>query len=78
MKQIKLIELTPDQILNMNKYQIAGNFHPFKCPNRGDGNHRQFNGDLGALVATRKGWICPWCDYTQDSGYNFRTFPIDN
>jgi hypothetical protein len=63
--------LSPDDILALNKYQVEGKFHPFTCINRGDGNHRVFNGDLGALVATRRGWICPWCSYTQDWAHKF-------
>lgn len=61
-----LTDLNADQILALNKSQVDGRFHPFTCANRGDGEHREFNGDLGALVATRRGWICPWCDYTQN------------
>ena len=45
---------------------IAAMFHPFTCPNRGDGAHGDEGGDLGVLVATREGWICPHCEYTQD------------
>ena len=64
--RMKLADATADQILALNQFQTLGRFHPFTCPNRGDGEHRMFNGDEGALVATRRGWICPWCDYTQD------------
>lgn len=68
---MKLIEMSADQIDQLNRYQNAGRHHPFTCPNRGDGEHRFFNGDLGALVATRRAWICPWCDYTQDWAHDF-------
>ena len=57
---------TADEVFNLNHNQNRGVVHPFTCPNRDDGEHREFNGDLGALVATRRGWICPWCNYTQD------------
>lgn len=62
---IKLRDCTPDQILALNHYQ-NGPMHAFTCPKRDDGDHRYFNGDVGALVATRYGWICPWCEYEQD------------
>lgn len=45
--------------------------HPFTCANRGDGNHRNVFGDLGALVPTVRGWICPFCDYTQAWAHGF-------
>jgi hypothetical protein len=61
----KLTHPIPDVIASLNTFQTDGRFHPFTCPSRDDGKHREFNGDLGALVATRGGWICPWCDYTQ-------------
>jgi len=67
----KLVDLSADQILLLNKAQTAGHIHPFTCPNRSDGQHREFNGDKGALVATRRGWICPWCDYIQDWAQEF-------
>lgn len=57
---------TPDEVVDLNDYQVRGHMHPFTCPNRGDGGHREFNGDLGALVATVRGWVCPFCEYTQD------------
>lgn len=55
---------TAEQVEKLNAFQ-TGPFHPFTCPNRDEG-HGEFNGDLGALVATTRGWICPFCDYTQD------------
>jgi hypothetical protein len=69
--KLRLDNASSDQILRLNEWQTAGQFHPFTCPNRGDGKHRIFNGDLGALVATRAGWICPWCDYTQSWAHGF-------
>lgn len=38
--------------------------HPFTCPNRGD--HPHMAGDKGVLVPTVRGWICPFCNYTQN------------
>lgn len=37
--------------------------HPYTCDNRE--NHPQLAGDQGILVPTVRGWICPFCDYTQ-------------
>jgi hypothetical protein len=62
---------SPDEVVRLNAYQTSRRFHPFTCPNRGDGAHRHFNGNLGALVATTRGWICPFCDYTQDWAHDF-------
>jgi hypothetical protein len=71
---------TPDAVENLAHNQMSGALHPFTCPNRGDGNHREAYGDTGALVATVRGWICPFCDYTQDWAHDFMsdqklTFP---
>jgi len=38
--------------------------HPYTCGNRSD--HPEVAGDKGVLVPTVRGWICPFCDYTQD------------
>lgn len=68
---------TPDEVAALAKNQTnegRGPFeqrHPFTCANRGDGNHRHAYGDLGALVPTVRGWICPFCDYTQDWAHDF-------
>ena len=62
---------TPDEVVSLLNHQQNGNFHPFTCGNRGDGNHRVIISDLGALVPTVKGWICPFCDYTQDWAHGF-------
>lgn len=40
--------------------------HPYTCPNRNDGRHLDNGVDLGCLVATENGWVCPHCDYRQD------------
>ena len=37
--------------------------HPYTCGNRDD--HPKVAGDKGVLVPTLRGWICPFCDYTQ-------------
>ena len=54
-----------DVIDALNRYQQDGRFHPYTCPNRGDGKHRMTR-DLGMLEATSRGWVCPDCPYTQD------------
>jgi hypothetical protein len=40
--------------------------HPFTCASRSDGQHGEEGGDLGVLIATTQGWVCPHCDYRQD------------
>lgn len=62
---------TAEEVAHLGKHQTGGQFHPFTCANRGDGNHRAAYGDLGALVPTVRGWICPFCDYTQDWAHGF-------
>jgi len=52
-------------VRGLNDYQRSGRFHPYSCPRRGDGKHRTTTVDLGALVATTDGWMCPDCDYRQ-------------
>lgn len=62
---------SPDQVVNLAKNQTGRAIHPFTCANRGDGNHRNVFGDLGALVPTVRGWVCPFCDYTQTWAHGF-------
>jgi hypothetical protein len=74
---------TPDEVVNLARRQTGdglGPFqrtHPFTCPNRGDGAHRDVFGDLGALVPTVRGWICPFCDYGQTWAHPFMKEPAD-
>lgn len=66
---------TPDQVASLWKRQFGPwelsesgfpiVFHPYTCANRSDGNHRDFGGDVGMLIPTVNGWICPCCDYKQ-------------
>jgi hypothetical protein len=67
---------TPDEVAALDCFQEI-RFHPFTCPNRQDGNHRAAPRDLGILVPTVRGWICPFCDYTQDWAYDFMKGKID-
>lgn len=62
---------TPKQVEYINRLQLDPGMHPFTCPNRGDENHAWHGQDLGALVATPTGWICVYCDYTQDWAFQF-------
>jgi hypothetical protein len=55
---------TPEQVDALNRYQQAGRFHPFTCP---EGH--------GSLTATADGWVCSLgidrCDYTQNWAHEF-------
>jgi hypothetical protein len=63
MTQIKA-PWTPEQVVALQLFQDSGIFHPFTCGDRDD--HPDMNGDKGILVPTVRGWICQFCDYTQD------------
>lgn len=62
---------TKAEVSALWKWQHSFNTHPFTCPNRGDGKHTEIGSDLGMLVPTVRGWICPFCDYTQDWAHDF-------
>lgn len=61
----------------LNDYQRNGHFHPFTCGGeRGDEAHRAYaeahdDRDYGLLTATRFGWRCPVCSYTQTWAHSF-------
>lgn len=56
-----------EQVRNLNEFQEANYVHPFTCARRTETLHRVRPGrDMGQLIATPDGWICPDCDYTQD------------
>ncbi len=68
---------TPEQVTSLWHYQfgpwktypgtkIAMVFHPFTCPKPSGADH----GDVD-LVPTVRGWICPFCDYTQNWAHGF-------
>ena len=67
---------TPDQVVALNAFQRRREFHPFTCPNRGPW-HAEINSPDDVLVATVRGWVCPFCDYTQEWAHSFmvRTEP---
>lgn len=75
MDRMELSDMTRDQIKQLNLLQNEGRWHAFTCPRRGDNQHRKFNGDMGALVATVRGWECPWCDYKQSWAYAYMCDP---
>lgn len=62
-----------DAVFNLNTFQThtSGGFvgHPYTCANRSDGMHGEEGGDLGVLIATTDGWVCPHCSYTQKSAH---------
>lgn len=62
---------TPNEVANLWVFQLSGTMHPFTCANRGDANHRENGSDRGMLVPTVRGWICPFCDYTQPWAHDF-------
>lgn len=66
---------TPEQIAGLDKYQREGYFHPYTCPNRGDGAHRNRGLDLGTLVPTPNGWVCLDCPYQQKWAHAFSVMP---
>jgi hypothetical protein len=51
---------TPGQVAHLNAYQRAGAGHPFTC-----GNPSCPRTSADVLIATVRGWICPYCDSTQ-------------
>lgn len=67
---------TVEQVKNLNAFQERGELHGFTCPNRGDDQHerdceRLELVDLGLLRATRNGWVCYSCAYTQKWAHKF-------
>lgn len=52
---------TPEQMRALAMWQYGGEFHPYTCPNRNDGEHL----DESVLMPSEHGWMCAWCDYTQ-------------
>lgn len=47
-----------EQVIALNRFQQYGFVHEFTCPT--------LHEEGRALVATKRGWICPHCDYTQN------------
>lgn len=59
---------TQQQAARMNAYQEMGIYHPYTCPQRGDGKHTTRN---GVLLATTAGWICLDCPYVQETVHEY-------
>ena len=77
---------TPEQVVHLWHYQfgpwrdplepvtdanrhLPPHMHPFTCRDRA--GHPDMAGDKGMLVPTVRGWICPFCDYTQSWAHDF-------
>ena len=58
---------TQEQVDALNRWQGCGWVHPFTC---GKNDHGYLNSQR-TLVATKNGWVCPNCDYTQDWAHDF-------
>lgn len=66
---------TEPQVQALNRWQRAHFVHPFTC---GGGHRKEHPDGEGVLIATRDGWICQWCKYTQDWAWDFMfDRPID-
>lgn len=66
---LKLIEApwSAEQIETLNRLQRGELYgHPYTCPHRGEVPHHDSGHDHGCLVATKNGWWCPDCGYTQN------------
>lgn len=61
---------TKEQVDTLQEYQNSDTHHPFTCD--------QYHGPSCRLVPTVKGWICQYCDYTQNWAYLFMTFQEEN
>lgn len=60
----KHIPVTEEQVERLNRIQNDHTFHGYTCGgNRTDIYH--LDGE-GRLIATVNGWVCPFCDYTQE------------
>ncbi len=71
-KQTKICESpwTVEQVEMLNRLQRGKLFgHPYTCPHRGDAPHHHNGNDLGCLIATKTGWWCPDCGFTQNWFY---------
>lgn len=69
---------TEEQVDGLNWYQHHAPMHPFTCAKRDVGHPRGVNGeDHGILRATKDGWVCDWCTYTQDWAWAFMADPAN-
>lgn len=74
-----LAPFSPEQVQRLNEWQTNTgeglSAHPFTCANRDDGQHGDAGGDIGILIATEGGWVCPFCDYTQNWAHAIMAAP---
>ncbi len=56
---------TPDEVKSLNAFQRSRVRHPYTCCK--DNRDRHHLDGEGVLVATERGWVCLYCDYTQES-----------
>lgn len=65
---------TDEEVKRLNEYQQHEYFHPFTCPYRDNDKHYM---NEGTLIATNNGWVCPFCDYTQNWAHDgmLKTLP---
>lgn len=64
----------PAQVEALNRWQANEWVHPYTCGNRSAEGHKEYaeahgQRDHGILQATPEGWVCPTCDYTQDTAW---------
>jgi hypothetical protein len=60
---------TLEEVKSLNAFQRSGVRHPYTCGwDHRDAHH--LDGE-GVLVATERGWICLYCDYTQESAHSW-------
>lgn len=76
MKQIKA-PFTPKQVMLLNKFQNRQTEHPFTCGGEGRTDEEIHGDGEGVLVATVRGWICPYCNYTQNWAWEEMTIDLD-
>jgi len=63
---------TEAQVEALNRWQKNPEVHPFTCGSGHRKDARHLDGE-GILVATKAGWICPFCDYRQNWAHDFMT-----
>lgn len=73
-RQLVKAPWTPAQVEALNKFQQERWMHPFTCGSGNRTDEKHTDGE-GILVATENGWICPFCDYTQDWAHPFMFIP---
>ena len=67
---------TDDQVTTLNRFQTESGLHPFTCMSRVSDRGDTAHGDSrGILIATRHGWVCKGCTYTQNWAYEHMANP---